>query len=764
MIGASPRRKEDQRLLTGGGRFVDDLTREGVLHLGVVRSAEAHARLTKVATNAARAMPSVVLVWSASDLGEISPHMPTAYGGVQKGRPWAQPVLAREVVRYVGEAVAVVVAESRARLADALDAVTVSYERLPALATAEAALVSATRLHEGWSDNTAIVARGAVGDAERALATAHLVVQERLRHPRLSAVPIETRGVFAYRDRDSGALVVSSSTQSPYTLRDAVAVALGLPVEEVRVVVPDVGGGFGPKGPIYPEEILVAAAAHRLGRPVKWVESRRENLACMGHDREQNHDVRIGFARDGTIVAIDGSFVADVGAYPLQGDGLTANTVNHMPGPYRVPHYRNTGTSVVTTKTLNAAYRAAGRPEAVFVMERLMDIGARRLGLDPAEIRRRNFVRPAEMPYRPGLTYKDGVAVTYDPGDFPAAFEKALALLPYDEWRRRQKARAGGARRIGVGLACYAQGTGLGPYEGATVRVDPSGKVYVYIGVTAQGQGHATTLAQIAAAELGAAFDDVHVPAGDTTMFPFGMGTGGSRVAANSGPAVAQTAREVRERAARVAAEILECAPEDVRIEQSRVHVVGMPHRAVSLGKVARAAVKSKALKATAEPGLHACTYFYPDTVTWAFGTHAAAVEVDVETCEIRLLAYAIVHDPGRAINPMIVEAQLQGGAAQGIGAGLMEEVVYDGSGQLLTGSLMDYAIPKADQLPLLAVALDEHPSTINALGIKGVGESGAIPGAAAIANAVEDAVADLGALIREVPVTPARLFAAISR
>ena len=764
MIGASPRRKGDERLLTGSGRFLDDLARDGLLHLGVVRSAEAHARLVAVATDAARRLPGVVLAWSAADLGAIAPNVPSAYGGSQKGRPWAQPVLARDVVRHVGEPVAVVVAESLALLADALDAVTVEYAPLPPLATAEASLASAARLHEGWPDNTAIVARGSVGDAESAMAGAHLVVRERLRHPRLSAAPIETRGAVAYRDRDTGALVVSSSTQSPYTLRDVVAAALGLPVEDVRVVIPDVGGGFGPKGPIYPEEVLVAAAAHRLGRPVKWVENRRENLASMGHDREQAHDARIGFTRDGVIVAVDATFLADVGAYPLQGDGLTANTVNHLPGPYRVPHYRNVGTSVVTTKALNAAYRAAGRPEAVFVMERLMDIGARRLGLDPAEIRRRNFVRPAEMPYRPGLTYKDGVAVTYDPGDFPAAFERALALLPYDEWRRRQKSRAGTARRIGVGLACYAQGTGLGPYEGATVRVDPSGKVYVYIGVTAQGQGHGTTLAQIAAAELGAAWEDVNVVAGDTALFPYGMGTGGSRVAANSGPAVAQTAREVRARAAKVAAELLECAPEDVRIEQSRVHVVGMPERHVSLGRVAHAAVKSKALKATGEPGLHACTYFYPDTVTWAFGTQAAAVEVDVETCEIRLLAYAIVHDPGRAINPTIVEAQLQGGAAQGIGAGLMEEVVYDGAGQLLTASLMDYAIPKADQLPPLAVALDEHPSTINPLGIKGVGESGAIPGAAAIANAVEDAVADLGVIIREVPVTPARLFALLAR
>jgi carbon-monoxide dehydrogenase large subunit len=452
-----------------------------------------------------------------------------------------------------------------------------------------------------------------------------------------------------------------------------------------------------------------------------------------------------------------------VGAYPLEGDGLTLNTVNHLPGPYRVRDYRNTGTSVVTNKALNMAYRAAGRPEAVFVMERLMDIGARRLGLDPAEIRRRNLVRPAEMPYRPGLTYKDGAPVAYDPGDFPAALERALALVDYDGWRRRQAAQGHGPRRIGVGMACYAQGTGLGPFEGATVRVDTTGKVYVLIGVAAQGQGHATTLAQVCAQELGAAFDDVIVSAGDTTLFPYGMGTGGSRVMVNAGHAVAQTAREVRERAALVAAELLECAPDDVRIESSRAFVAGMPDRALPLGRLAQAAVRSKAMKATGEPGLHACSFYYPDTVTWAFGTHAAAVEVDVETGAVRLLAYAVVHDPGRAIHPGIVAAQLQGGAVQAIGAGLMEEVVYDASGQLLSGSLMDYAIPRAGDLPGIAVELAEHRSAINPLGVKGVGESGAIPGAAAIANAVEDAVGHLGAAIREVPVTPARLHALLA-
>src|SRR5438876_1089462 len=350
------------------------------------RLRQAHARTAKIALAEARALRGVVAAWSAADLPETARPMPSAYGAVRKGRPWSQPILARDRVRYVGEPVAVVVAESPYRVADALELVRVEYEPLPARTTVEAAL--------------------------------------------------------------------------------------------------------------------------RLGRPVKWIETRREDFASLGHDREQTHEARIGFARDGTIVAIDDRFLADVGAYPAQGDGLTANTVNHLPGPYRVPHYRNAGTSVVTNKALNAAYRAAGRPEAVFVMERLMDLGARRLGLDPAERRQRNLVRPDEVPYPPGLTYKDGVPIAYDPGDFPRAFERALALLRYAEWRSRQKTQAGTSRRLGLGLACYAQGTGLGPYEGATVRVDPSGKVYVLIGVAAQGQGHATTLAQIAASEPGAAFDD----------------------------------------------------------------------------------------------------------------------------------------------------------------------------------------------------------------------------------------------------------------
>jgi carbon-monoxide dehydrogenase large subunit len=757
-IGASPRRKEDAPLLLGRGRYLDDLRRTGTAHLGVVRSPHAHARVRRIDASQARATPGVT-VFTAADLPEVARGIPAAFGGAPSTRPYVQHVLAPEVVRYVGEPVAVVVADDPYRLADAMELVMVVYEPVPPVMTLEAAASGGAQVHEAWPDNAAGVAQGETGDVDRAFSSAHLVVEERLHHARLTAVPIEPRGVLAYRDDESGLLVVWSSTQNPYVVRDAVSVVLGIAAEEVRVLAPDVGGGFGPKGSVYHEELLVPAVALRLGQPVKWIEGRREHFIATGHDREQTHTARIAFRRDGTIVAVDDAFRADAGAYPVDGTGNILNTINHLPGPYRVPSYRNVGTMYVTNKTHNTAYRGSGRPEAVFVMERLLDIGARRLGLDPVEVRRRNLVRPDEMPYRPGITYKDGVTVTYDPGDFPAGLERALELLPHRELRARQATQAGTSRRIGIGVACYVQGSGLGPYEGAQVRVDPSGQVFVTIGVAAQGQGHQTTLAQICAAELGVALDDVHIVAGDTQLFPIGMGTGGSRVAANAGPAVARTAREVRARAQQVAAELLECASDDVRIEEGRVFVAGVPGRAVTLGRVAHAAIRSKALRKTGEPGLQRCSYFYPDTVTWAFGTQAAAVEVDVETCEIRLLAYSVVHDSGHAINPTIVEGQLQGGAAQGIGAGLWEELIYDESGQLVTGSLMDYGLPKADQLPMLPVARLDHPSVVNELGIKGVGESGAIPGAAAIANAVEDAVADLGVTIREIPVTPARLF-----
>jgi CO/xanthine dehydrogenase Mo-binding subunit len=761
MIGASPKNKEARRLLSGGGRYVEDLARPGMVHLGVVRSRHAHARILGVDGTAATAIPGVLAVWSAADLPHARRALTSAAAGVHAERPFTAPILVTERARYVGEPIAVVVAETPSLVADALAAVRVEYDPLPPVVGDEAARGAATRVHEAWPDNVAVQVRGAVGDVDQARTAPGLtVVRERFRHPRLAAVPIETRGALAEHDPVSGVLTVWASIQSPYSQRDVIARVLDWPVERVRVLVPDVGGAFGPKGQVYADEVLVALAAVRLGRPVKWTEGRREHLESVGHDRAQLHDAVLALGGDGTIVALESTFLADVGAYPMAGTGLTANTVNHMPGPYRVPNFRARGESVVTTTMFNAAYRAAGRPEANFVMERLMDVAARRLGLDPADLRRRNLVRPAEMPYRPGLTYKDGVPVAYDPADFVTAFERLLDRFGYADWRKRQQGTAGSPRPIGVGLACYAQGTGLGPFEGATVRVDPRGTVYVLVGVAAQGQAHSTTLAQIAADRLGADVDEVVVLSGDTTLMPYGMGTGGSRVMANTGPAVARAAEEVRARAALVAAEHFECDPRDIRIQGGRAFVAGMPDRALTLGHLAQAAVRSKALAPRGEPGLNACTWFYPDTVTWAFGGQACAVEVDVETCHVRLLRHVVLHDPGRAINPAVVEGQLQGGAAQAIGAALMEEVVYDAHGQLLTGSLMDYAMPKADDLPWLDVVLDEHPSVVNPLGVKGVGESGCIAGASAVANAVEDALADRGVVIRELPITAARLFA----
>jgi carbon-monoxide dehydrogenase large subunit len=755
LIGQSVSRQEDAQLVTGGGKYLDDFIRPGTLHLGVLRSPHAHARIGKISTSEAAALPGVIGVFGARDLPEICKPIP-AYRLPRRFRDFEQPVLAATVVRYVGEPVVVVIAEDPSCLPEAIERVAIDYEPLPAVSSTDAAVAGgAPRVHHGWPDNVAHVSRASVGDVDTAISKADEIVSERFRHARSAAMPLEPRGVLAYTD-ETGVLVVISSTQVTYHVREAIAEVLGLAQERVRVIAPDVGGAFGAKAQIYHEEILVPALAVRFRRPVKWVETRNEHFVATCHDREQVHEIRVGFKRDGTIVAIDDRFWADFGAYPVQDDGVTLCTIYHLCSPYKVAHYRSVCANVVTNKTFSAAIRGSGRPEAAFVMDRILDIAARRLRMDPAEIRRRNFVQPSEMPYRPGLTYKDGVPISYDPGDFPAAFDKLLELLSYEETRALQKTRARDVRRIGIGLSCYLHGSALGPYEGANVRVDPSGKVYVYIGCSSQGQGHSTTLAQICAHELGVPLADVEIVGADTQALPYGIGAMASRVAANAGPAIARAAREVRAKACKVAASMLEAAPEDIRVTAGRVHVVGVPDLGLRLADVARMAVKSKVLKS--DPGLNSCTYFSPETVTWAFGAQAAAVEVDIETCETRILKYVAIHDCGRPINPMVVEGQLHGAIAQGLGGALMEELTYDSTGQLRSGSFMDYAIPRADQLPPFVTALVNHPSIINDLGIKGVGESGSIC-PVVIANAVEDALSEFEITIREVPVTPARIF-----
>jgi aerobic carbon-monoxide dehydrogenase large subunit len=759
VIGASVKRKEDHRLLTGSGRYVDDMRPPGTLHAALVRCPHAHARITRIDAGAALALPGVLAVLTAQDMPEVAAGVPPLIR--EPGWPHHHhPVLAGPVVRHAGEAVAVVVADDAYRAADAVEAVIVEYATLP-VAAAPGATAPAL-VNDDWRDNVAGVTEGAIGDATRALREADVVVEVALTYPRVTGVPIEGRAVLAAPDPEGARLSVWSSTQVPFNVRAAIATALGLAEASIRVVAPDVGGGFGIKGHVYPEEVLIPALARRLGRPVKWVETRREHFLTASGDRDQAHTARIALTREGTITAIETTFTRDHGAYPTLGSAMAANTINHLLGPYRVPHYHARGVNHLTHKTFSGAYRGAGRPEAALVLDRLLDRAARQLGMDPAELRRRNLVSRDAMPFSNGLTYRDGVRIVYDGADYPAAFEALLARLDYPRWRKEQAERRSSTRPLGIGLSAYVEGTGLGPFEGAAVTVDPGGVVFVDVGVGAQGQAHETTLAQIAATELRLPIERVIVRGGDTDRVGFGMGTIASRVAAVAGPAIARSAREVAHKARLVGGEMLECAPDDVVVADGHVWVAGSPDRRIALGTVARAAIRSRAAATTGAPGLGACVFFYPNSVTWAFGAQAAVVEVDVETGALTLLRHVVVHDCGRPINPMVVEGQVHGGTAQGLGSALLEEIVHDGQAQLLTGSLMDYALPRADSFPTVELVHVEFPSTVNELGIKGVGESGVIAPGAMIAGAVEDALADRGVTINGLPVTPARVFEAL--
>jgi aerobic carbon-monoxide dehydrogenase large subunit len=761
-IGLSVKRREDRRLLTGRGHYVDDVRLPHLCHAAIVRSPHAHARIVGVDARRATALPGVLAVLTIADLPECAAAVPSLVTS-PRFRPYVQPAIAGPKVRHAGEAVAVVVADDVYRAADAAEVLDVRYAVLPAVATVEAALAKgAARVFDEWPDNVAGPAAGAVGDVTRGFAQAHVVVEARLSVPRVAAMPIEPRGVVAQPDAPDGRLTVWASTQMPFAVRAAIAAALDLAEEQVRVIAPDVGGGFGAKGHVYPEDVLIPAVARRLGRTVKWIETRREHFLATAPDRDQHHQLRLGVASDGAIAAIETTFTRDGGAYPVLGDVITLNTINHLPGPYRVAHLKGSAVNVVTHKTFTGAYRGAGRPEVAYVLDRLLDRAARRLRMDPAELRRRNLIRFDEMPYTTGLRYRDGIPIVYDPADYHAAFDRLLARFGYDEWRAAQKGRRASPRPIGIGLSAYLEGTGIGPFEGADVRIDPSGMVYLQIGVSSQGQSHETTLAQVCAAELGVDTERVVVVGGDTAVLGYGNGTIASRVAAVAGPAVARTSREVARKARLVAGELLECAPTDVVFADGRAHVAGMAGRSIELGELARGSLRSPTLLREGAPGLHACAFFRPETVTWAFGAHACALEVDVETGAVRLLRYAAVHDCGRPLNPMVVEGQLHGGIVQGIGAALGEELIYDGGGQLLTGSLMDYGVPKAHEVPPLDVVALDFPSTRNEMGIKGVGESGIISPVPAIANAVEDALADRDVAIERVPLTAARVWEAL--
>ena len=768
-FGAAVKRREDPRFLRGEGRFVDDVTVPGMLHAAFLRSPHAHARIVRIAAAAAASAPGVVRVLTFKDLERWMKPLPL-FGAVPPGlaavvkfdiRQAPQWALCRDRVRHVGEIVAMVVADSPERAEDAVDLIEMEWDPLPAVVDmTRAAEPGAPLIHPEWGSNVGIGFTHAIGDADRAFARADATVTETFHIQRYVGMPLETRGVVASWDRRDGTLTTWNSTQVSHFVQQGLTGALGLPPHKIRVIAPDLGGGFGTKASGYAEDALIPIASVALGRPVKWIESRREHMSGAAHARHQVHTISLAAARDGTILGVRDRIWLDLGAYNAWGVVLPYNTVAHLIGPHRIKSMRVDVQAVVTNKTPNAPYRGAGRPETVFAMDRIVDCLARELRMDPAEIRRRNYIRPDELPYDFGMPYRDGNPLVYDTGDFPEALEQALQAAGYREFRAEQPAlRARGVHR-GIGISGYVEGTAIGPYEGATVKLDLAGRVLVATGAINSGQGHETSFAQIAADALDVPLDWVTVVGGDTAAVPFGVGTFASRSAVTAGNSIVDACREVRAKLTRAAAALLEAAPEDIEIADGRVSVKGAPGSAVDLARVIQASIPTFARPGVASPDFEASAYHHVPTVTYASAVHVAQVEVDIATGGVTLLRYVVAHDCGRVINPIIVEGQVHGGVAQGVGGALFEEMVYDESGQLLTGSLMDYATPKADDLPPIETVHLEFPSPRNPLGVKGLGEGGAISPPAAIANAVEDALAPFGVRVTATPVSAARIVA----
>ena len=766
-FGAPVQRVEDDRLLRGRGRFTDDLG-EGALECCFVRSPYAHARITSIDAAAARAMPGVSAVYTAADLpfGAVDLPLLIPHPNLTHGR--TQRCLASDVVRYAGEAVAFVVAESRYMAEDAAELVAVEYEQLPVVITPETAARAEHLVHVDVPGNVAAELTQEVGDVDRAMAAAPHRKRLRLRFERGAASPMEGRAVWARWNERESRLTVYDSTQSPTSIRGGLAVLFGLPESSVEVIAPDVGGGFGPKIMLfYPDELLVPFAAMQLGCPVKWTEDRQEHFTAVNQERAQVHDVEVGFDVDGRLLALTDDFIHDGGAYTPYGIILPIITAAQVPGPYRVPNYRVRFRDVYTNATPTSPYRGAGRPHACFVMERTLDAIASELGLDRAEVRRRNFIQPDQFPYAVGVAWQDGNQVVYDSGNYPELLDRALAKLgprPPGE-------------HVGLGLGAYVEGTGVGPYEGAHVQVLVSGKVVAATGIPSQGQAHATVWAQVVADELGVDVADVAVTSGDTRRFPWGVGTFASRAAVTAGNAMHVAARMVAEKAKRVAADHLEVDPADLELVGGRVRVKGSPDRGMPLGAVAvlsnpvryafgggteaatQFAGRSRPgppLQQGDEPGLEATGYFSPAGSTWASGCHAAYVRVDPKTFRLDILRYVVVHDCGRVINPLVLQGQIEGGVAQGIGGAFYERLAYDSDGQLRNASFMEFLMPYATEIPPIEVDHIETPSPLNPLGVKGAGEAGVIPVGAVIASAIEDA---LGVPVTEMPLSPLKLF-----
>ncbi len=773
LVGARVKRVEDPRFLLGKGRYVADFKTHELVDMAILRSSHAHARILSIDFSKAREVPGVVAVFTGEDLvGALRPlraDLDPVKNPTYKPCDWFP--LARGKVRYVGEAVAAVVATSRYVAEDAAELIEVDYEPLPVISDPEKAVDdTSTLVHEEWGDNVLCSTDFSTGDVEGGFRRAHRVVKQRFRTNRHHALPLEPRGCIAQVEAATGQLTLRTSSQMPHMVRTKLAEHLQYPENQIRVIAPDVGGGFGLKCHFFPEEALTSFAALRLERPVRWLEDRRESFLTSFHAKDEVVEAEMAVAEDGEILAARLDAIADIGAYsafPWTSAFEVLHTAQMFPGPYRMKNYAFRARSVATNKSTLSTYRGVGAPIATFVMEGLLDFAARELGMDPVEIRRRNLIRKEEFPY------VSVTGMTYEPGGYLECLDEAVERIDYPAFRKEQEELRRKDVYRGIGISCYNEITALGSrywhaigvpmsaYESANVKMDPAGRVTVYCGTHSHGQAHETVYAQIAADELGVPMDHITVRLGDTAETPYGWGTWGSRAAVTGGGAVTLAARKLAAKIRRIAAHILEASAEDIELGGGRAGVKGVPQRGITLAELAKHAVFTAAgdLPEGEEPGLDMTHYYEPPPVTFPNATHIAVVEVDRATGAFKILRYVVVEDCGRIINPMVVDGQIAGGVAQGLGGAIFEHLVYDENGQLLTTSFMDYLIPSAADVPTIEIG---HHETYNALvpgGFKGVGEGGAIAPFGAIANAVADALAPFNARASELPLSPERVY-----
>ena len=771
VLGESIKRREDPRLITGRGTYVDDVRLVGMTNMVLVRSPHAHANIRSVDTSAAESADGVVAVFTGAQLQEELGSLICGWV-VPDTNETPHPPLAFDKVRCVGDAVAAVVATSPQAAADAAALVQVDYEVLDAVVDMESAVQDgAAQVHEDAANNIAFEWEIGGGDFDAAASSAGVRVTERIINQRLIPNPMEPRGVVADYNPGTNQLTVWTSTQIPHLVRLLLALVTGHPEHQIRVIAPDVGGGFGCKLYLYAEEVIAAILARRLGHPVKWIEGRQENYLATTHGRDHVGEVEIIGDSDGNITGLRTELYANMGAYlstfapaiPTYLFGLM------LVGPYSIDNIQCKVTGVYTTTTPVDAYRGAGRPEATYLVERMVDRYAAEIGMDPVEVRRKNLIPPFEDGHEVATT------VVYDSGNYEAGLDRALELVGYDDFRAEQAAARDAGRYLGIGLSTYVEICGMAPsavaytlgaragvWESALVRVHPTGKVTVFTGSSGHGQGHDTTFAQLAAAELGVEVEDVEVIHGDTDKVQMGTGTFGSRSAVCGGNAIHMSIEKIQDKAKRIAANLLEASPEDIVAENGQYFVQGAPAEAKTFQEVALAAYWYESLPEGTEPGLEAVSIFDPQNFTWPFGTHIAVVEVDGDTGEVELQKYVALDDVGNVINPMIVEGMVHGGVVQGVGQALTEEAVYDESGQLITGSMMDYAIPTANSVPSIITDRTTTPSPTNPLGVKGAGETGTIAASPAVMNAVIDALSPFGVTHMNMPAKPEKVWRAM--